>query len=195
MARTTVTAGAIPHSKVQSVQPAVPQGDDVWVPSVCKMCVNACGILVHRVDGVVVKVEGNPDNPHNFGKLCAKGLAGIMSLYDPDRPVSCLRRTNPRRGPGPGWQPISQEEAFQEVVSRLRRIRDEDPRKLVIVNGIAEVDTSRLVASAFAEAFGTPNYTMGVFFGTHTRVSYRARLGLLPAAPPLRVPERGHHRP
>ncbi|MBI1997551.1 MAG: hypothetical protein HYS66_13930, partial [Deltaproteobacteria bacterium] len=30
--------------------------DDVWIPSVCKMCGNGCGTLIHRVDGVVVKI-------------------------------------------------------------------------------------------------------------------------------------------
>ena len=148
--------------------------DDVWIPSVCKMCGNGCGILAHRVNGVVVKIEGNPDNPHNFGKLCAKGHAAIMALYDPKRLRRCLRRTNPRKGPGqdPGWQEVGWEQAMQEVATRLRAIAAEDPRKLMIANGIAENEMARLVGAAFAEAFGTPNFATGVFFGTHTRASY-----------------------
>lgn len=148
--------------------------DDVWIPSVCKMCGNGCGILVHRVDGVVVKIEGNPDNPHNFGKLCAKGHSAIMALYDPNRLRRCLRRTNPRKGPGedPGWQEISWEEAIEEVANRLRKIRADDPRKVMFVNGITEIEMSRQVGAAFGEAFHTPNYTTGVSFGTHTRVSF-----------------------
>ncbi len=54
----------------------------------------------------------------------------------------------------------------------MRKIAAEDPRKLLFVNGIGEVEMSRLVGAVFAEAFGTPNYTTGVFFGTHTRASY-----------------------
>ncbi len=148
--------------------------DDVWIPSVCKMCGNGCGILVHRVDGVVVKIEGNPDNPHNFGKLCAKGHSAIMALYDPNRPRGCLRRTNPRKGPGedPGWRAVSWEEAMEEVATRLRKIRADDPRKVMFVNGITEIEMSRQVGAAFGEAFHTPNYTTGVSFGTHTRVSF-----------------------
>lgn len=163
-----------PRSAKRTLTQPVPAGEDVWSPSVCKMCGNGCGILIHRIDGVVVKIEGNPDNPHNFGKLCAKGHSAIMALYDPSRLRSCLRRTNPRKGPGqePGWKEISREEALAEVVTRLRKIRSEDPRKLMFVNGIAEVEMSRQVGAAFAEAFHTPNYTTGVFFGTHTRVSY-----------------------
>jgi molybdopterin-containing oxidoreductase family molybdopterin binding subunit len=148
--------------------------DDVWIPSVCKMCGNGCGIIAHRVNGVVVKIEGNPDNPHNFGKLCAKGHAAIMALYDPRRLRHCLRRTNPKRGPGqdPGWQEIGWEEAMEEVVTRLREIRSDDPRKAMFVNGIAEIEMSRQVGAAFGEALETPNYTTGVSFGTHTRVSF-----------------------
>ncbi len=152
----------------------VPVVDDVWIPSVCRMCNNGCGIRVHRVNGVVVQIEGNPDNPHNFGRMCAKGHSSIMAHYDPNRLRRCLRRTNPRKGRGedPGWREVTWEEATAEVVSRLRQIRAEDPRKLMFANGIAEVDMPRAVAAALAGAFGTPNFTTGVFFGTHTRASY-----------------------
>jgi molybdopterin-containing oxidoreductase family molybdopterin binding subunit len=148
--------------------------DDVWIPSVCKMCGNGCGIIAHRVNGVIVKIEGNPDNPHNFGKLCAKGHAAIMALYDGRRLRHCLRRTNPKKGPGqdPGWQKIGWEEAMGEVVTRLRKIKSDDPRKVMFVNGITEIEMSRQVGAAFGETFGTPNYTTGVSFGTHTRVSF-----------------------
>jgi anaerobic selenocysteine-containing dehydrogenase len=150
------------------------RSEDVWIPSVCKMCGNGCGVLVHRVRGVVAKIEGNPDNPHNFGKLCAKGHAAIMALYDPHRLRSCLRRTNPHKGPGedPGWKEISWEEAMEEVAARMRRIKAEDPRKVMFVNGITEIEMSRQIGAAFADAFHTPNYTTGVSFGTHTRVSF-----------------------
>ena len=138
------------------------------------MCGNGCGTLIHRVDGVVVKIEGNPDNPHNFGKICAKGHAAIMALYDPHRPRHCLRRTNSKKGPGedPGWQKIGWDEAMEEVVARLRKIKADDPRKVMFVNGITEIEMSRQVGAAFGEALQTPNYTTGVTFGTHTRVSF-----------------------
>ncbi|MBI2912276.1 MAG: molybdopterin-dependent oxidoreductase, partial [Chloroflexi bacterium] len=151
-----------------------PVGDDVWIPSVCRMCNNGCGIRLHRVNGVVVQIEGNRENPHNFGRMCAKGHSAIMAHYDPNRLRHCLRRTNPRKGPGedPGWREVSWEEATAEVVSHLRRIHAEDPRRLMFANGIAEVDMPRAVAAALSAAFGTPNFTTGVFFGTHTRASY-----------------------
>ncbi|MCC7167012.1 MAG: hypothetical protein IT565_05530, partial [Rhodospirillales bacterium] len=67
----------------------------------------------HRVDGTVIKIEGNPKSPIGGGKLCAKGLSGMMILYDPHRVNTPLRRTNPKKGMGvdPGWKPISWDEA------------------------------------------------------------------------------------
>ena len=33
--------------------------DDTWVPTHCSMCYHGCPILVHRVNGVAVKIEGH----------------------------------------------------------------------------------------------------------------------------------------
>ncbi len=73
-------------------------GEDVWIPSHCALCYSQCGIKVHRVNGTVVKIEGNPDSPVGLGRLCAKGLSGIQLLYDPYRVNYPLRRTNPQKG-------------------------------------------------------------------------------------------------
>ena len=35
--------------------------DDVWIPTQCRRCSSSCGILAHRVDRVVVRLEGNPN--------------------------------------------------------------------------------------------------------------------------------------
>ncbi len=62
------------------------------IPTVCEMCVTRCGLKAKVKDGVVVKLEGNPDHPMSRGKLCPKGNAGIMTLYDPDRLKTPLMR-------------------------------------------------------------------------------------------------------
>src|SRR3989304_7125626 len=93
--------------------------DDVWIPSVCRVCANSCGIKVHRRDGVIVKIEGNRETPHNYGKICAKGLSSIMSLYDPSRPRGPLVRSNPKKGVGidPEWRQVSWDEALDVVAA------------------------------------------------------------------------------
>ena len=62
---------------------------------------NRCGILAHVNEGEVVdKILGDPENPHNHGRTCAKGDAGFEGLTDPDRITTPLRRTNPEKGVG-----------------------------------------------------------------------------------------------
>ena len=40
-----------------------PRADDnAWLPSTCALCYASCSILAHRVNGVVVKIEGNPES-------------------------------------------------------------------------------------------------------------------------------------
>lgn len=152
--------------------------EDRWVQSVCKMCLAGCGIVVHVVDGVVVKIEGDPTNPDNMGKLCPKGQSGLMRLYDPNRVKAPLKRTNPQKGPGvdPKWQEISWEEAFQIVGEKLKQIHDEDPRKLLV----AINDFQRLALWAWPAAFGSPHYFTTV--GQYCGAAYHPINGLVDAS-------------
>ena len=132
--------------------------EDKWIPSACTICYGGCSILVHRVNGTVVKIEGNPKSPVGSGRLCAKGISGIMFLYDPHRVNTPLRRTNPKKGIGidPGWKPISWDEAMDEIVERLKKVHAEDPRQLVL-QVTTTLAPSSLLSFAFGWAFGTPN--------------------------------------
>jgi anaerobic selenocysteine-containing dehydrogenase len=102
--------------------PASPGADDVWIPSVCRVCSNSCTVKFHRKNGVIVKIEGHPESPHNYGKICAKGMANIMTIYDPDRPRTPLVRTNPEKGLGvdPKWKEVTWDEALEMVAAERR---------------------------------------------------------------------------
>ena len=134
--------------------------DDAWIPSSCALCYGSCSILAHRVDGVVVKVEGNPASEVGKGRQCGKGMAGLISHYDPNRLTTPLRRTNPRKGldEDPRWKEISWDEALDEIAAVLKRVRADDPRKL-LTQRTTTVTASRIPMRAFASAFGTPNTT------------------------------------
>ncbi|MCL5958930.1 MAG: molybdopterin-dependent oxidoreductase, partial [Chloroflexi bacterium] len=134
--------------------------DDVWVPTACSLCYGSCSIVAHRVDGVVVKIEGNPESPVGEGRLCAKGASGIMLLYDPNRLRTPLKRTNPEKGIGvdPGWQAISWDEALDIVGEKLRAVREDDPRKLFYQGTTTNSISSRRAGPAFLAAFGSSNY-------------------------------------
>ena len=69
--------------------------EDVWIKTTCNMCFSMCAIRVHRVDGIVVKVEGNPDCPTTRGAICPRGASSIMLLYDPNRVNVPLKKDQP----------------------------------------------------------------------------------------------------
>src|SRR5512139_601942 len=92
----------------------------------CYMCACRCGIRVHLRDGEVRYIDGNPDHPLNQGVICAKGSSGIMKQYSPARLTQPLRRkANAARGAGE-FEPISWDEAFALLETRLRAIRATD---------------------------------------------------------------------
>jgi thiosulfate reductase/polysulfide reductase chain A len=150
-----------------------------WVPSCCNMCGGQSGIMVHVANGVVDKIEPNHWNPNNYsnissdffdgyteeygcaegGAICPKGNAAIMTLYDPDRVKSPLKRTNPVKSPDadPGWQEISWDRALGEISERLRTLRDGgEAHKLL---WISEDHSFTHIQDDFCELFGTPNYS------------------------------------
>jgi len=134
------------------------QQDDQWIPSSCALCYGTCSILAHRVNGVVVKIEGNPDSVIGKGRLCGKGVSGIMAHYDPNRLTKPLRRTNPKKGldEDPCWKEISWDEALDEIATILKRVRLENPYKLVFQR-TTTVQAARIPFQGFGAAFGSPN--------------------------------------
>jgi molybdopterin-containing oxidoreductase family molybdopterin binding subunit len=141
--------------------------EDVWIPTVCSNCFSFCPIKVHRVDGVVTKIEGNPDDPLTEGRICARGLSGIMTLYDPHRLNIPLRRSNPEKGIGidPKWEPISWDEAYEIISEKLKKVRADDPRKFIVSVGVASW-AAAFTGISFAMAYGSPNFSFGGA-GTH----------------------------
>jgi molybdopterin-containing oxidoreductase family molybdopterin binding subunit len=134
-----------------------------WVPTTCRMCLVGCGILVNVRDGKVVNVIGNPDSPKNRGRMCAKGKSGIMNHYNPNRVMRPLKRTNPEKGVGvdPKWQEISWEEAIETISRKMRKIQEEDPRKLYVQTWGGNQEFSTWLGF-LRPAFGTPYIQTGV---------------------------------
>lgn len=108
--------------------------DDTWTTSMCGRCYGGCAVRVHRINGVATQIEGNPDSDMGArGGLCAKGLAALQVLYDPNRLNMPLKRTNPEKGlhADPKWKEISWDEALTEIADHLGKILREEPGKLL----------------------------------------------------------------
>ncbi len=126
----------------------------------CRACMQGdCATLVHMEDGIVVRVEGRPDAPPNWGTLCSKGNAEIMALYNPYRVKAPMIRTNPAKGldVDPMWKEVTWDEALDYAADGLKKVREKDPRGLVICEGWGQRDT--ILRQPFGHAFGTPNET------------------------------------
>jgi len=141
--------------------------------STCQMCGGQSGIMCRVIDGKLVKIDPNPYNPNNFSNIssdffanvekegtciCPKGNAGIATLYDKDRIKKPLRRTNPKKGMDvdPGWKEISWEEAYNEIVKKLKQLRDNgETHKLL---AFSEDSSFMNIQDDFYKLFGTPNF-------------------------------------
>ncbi|MFI6443619.1 molybdopterin-dependent oxidoreductase [Kitasatospora sp. NPDC050543] len=122
--------------------------------TVCRMCHGGCGAIVTVDQGRITSVEGDPDNPNNYGFLCAKGRASTEQLNHPDRLTTPLLRTGPR-GSGE-FTPIGWEEALDRIAAALDRARIEyGPEALVVAQGTDHNYQEWLFR--FANSFGTPN--------------------------------------
>jgi anaerobic selenocysteine-containing dehydrogenase len=99
-------------------EPFVP-GQESFHPSTCFECAAGCGLLVRKIDGRLVKVEGNPEHPGSRGGVCARGQALPQSMYHPDRIRKPLLRAG-ERGDGQ-WTETSWDEALDRVAAALPR--------------------------------------------------------------------------
>jgi thiosulfate reductase / polysulfide reductase chain A len=120
---------------------------------VCLNCSTVCGIQGYIIDGKLVKVGGNPEDPNNGKSLCAKGQSGPTINNYPERLLYPLKRIG-KRGEGK-WQRISWDEAYTEIASRIRKAIDEGKPEEVAIH----IGRSRLAEemNRFLNAIGSPS--------------------------------------
>jgi anaerobic selenocysteine-containing dehydrogenase len=100
------------------MQSYINQPDGVF-PSVCSLdCPDQCGLLLHKKDGKIIKVQGDPAHPVTKGNICNKVRNMTARLYDPNRLKQPLKRIGPK---GEGiFAPISWEEAIDTITSKWK---------------------------------------------------------------------------
>jgi anaerobic selenocysteine-containing dehydrogenase len=138
----------------------------------CMNCNTGCGIKAKIVDGVLVKVDGNPYSPWTMtphidyqhspanseiakldGAICPKGQAGIQILYDPYRIRKVLKRTG-KRGAGQ-WKSIPFDQAIREIVDGGRLFADvpgEEGREVEGLDAICSLRDPELMSRMRADA-------------------------------------------
>ena len=128
-------------------------GDVTTTYNYCDMCPWKCGIAVQSVDGRVIKVDGNINDPKSRGMLCGRGQGGVSFMYDPDRLRSPMIRTG-ERGEGK-FREVSWEEALDYTAEKILAIKDKYGPESLAIFGHTTGDF--WFTDYFAQAWGTPN--------------------------------------
>jgi len=84
-----------------------------------------CGLEVKTEGKEVLSIRGDKKDPLSRGHICPKAL-GLKDIYeDPDRLKYPIKKTEK------GWQQISWEAAFEEVVERLKGVQQKHGKNAV----------------------------------------------------------------
>ena len=120
-------------------------------------CHLGCGVLLYTdKSDRLIKVEGDPDNPFNQGRLCSRCLAVKDVTNHSDRLKMPLKRIG-ERGENK-WQSISWEEAYDTIEKEFTRIKNEYGAESVIFAQGTGRDIAPYI-SRLAWSFGSPNWT------------------------------------
>ncbi|MDO4330384.1 MAG: molybdopterin-dependent oxidoreductase [Lachnospiraceae bacterium] len=121
--------------------------------SFCSICSRGCGMDVWVKDDQVIKIE--PSNFQNGGQICVKGYAYKDYIFREDRIKTPVRRVG-ERGSGQ-WEPISWEEAYEEIAGKLLGLREQyGADSVMFYTGYSK--WYRPVYHRFIHSFGTLNY-------------------------------------
>ena len=94
------------------------QRKEEFLNGICGMCPAGCGIRTRIVDGLPIKIDGNPLCPLSKGRLCPKGQMGLELHYNPDRIASPIQRVGP---PGSQqWESLSWDEALEILRKKIK---------------------------------------------------------------------------
>ncbi|MBS4192964.1 molybdopterin oxidoreductase family protein [Bacillus sp. FJAT-49705] len=103
-------------------------------PSVCPLdCPDQCGLLLHKVDGKIVKVDGDPNHPVTKGNICNKVRNMTARIYDDKRLKYPMKRIG-AKGKGK-FERISWEEAIGTITSRWNELIHTDGPESILPYG------------------------------------------------------------
>lgn len=126
-------------------------------------CHDNCGVLMYVKDGKVVKVEGDPEDPYNQGRLCLRCLTLPDTMYHKDRQLYPMKRAKEDRGKDK-WERISWDEAYDLLEKNVKGIQEKYGKESVYVVCGTGRDVI-IYETLLAAMLGTPNQAMGFFPG------------------------------
>ena len=127
-------------------------------------CHNSCGILLYVKDGKLERVEGDPNQPYNRGRLCMRCLNLPEACNETwDRLKWPVKRVG-ERGENK-WERISWDEAYDIIVENVRKIQKEyGPEAICGMIGTGRNVCWQNPLICYA-GFGSPNMSFGFLSG------------------------------
>lgn len=154
-ATTAVLTGCGPASRYVTREPytKMPEytynGLSTYYATTCRECSAGCGLIIRTMQGRALKVEGNPNNPVNLGKTCARGQATLQGLYNPDRITDPIQRK--KRG-GSETQKMDWDASVQVITEALSK---NQPEEIAFLVGMAPDHLFDLVTD-ITKSIGAP---------------------------------------
>ncbi len=152
-------------------QDFVRPGIAMYYASTCRQCPAGCGIHARIRQGRVLKLEGNPGSPVNYGRLCPMGQAGLHAHYNPDRLIRPLMRK--------GGKMV--EVSWDEAEDALKGLMGRKNASLAWLNGAVSGHHAALI-QAYMHAAGSKNFF--VFDTLPPAVGHAANEAMFGAAMP-----------
>ncbi|WP_178075099.1 molybdopterin-containing oxidoreductase family protein [Paenibacillus albus] len=165
-------------------------------PSVCSLdCPDQCGLLVHKENGRIVRIDGDPEHPVTQGAICNKVRNMTERIYDKNRLQYPLKRVGPK-GSGQ-FERITWDEAISTITAEWKRLIEEEGPEAILpysfygnmgrigTEGMGRRLFNRIGASkliySICEAAGTEGYgyTMGGSYGTDPEETVHAKLHIM----------------
>lgn len=104
------------------------------VPAVCLLdCPDQCGLLLHKRNGKIVRIEGDPAHPVTQGAICNKVRHMTERIYDSQRLRYPLKRIGPKGARQ--FERISWGEALASITARWKKIIAEEGSEAILPYG------------------------------------------------------------
>jgi anaerobic selenocysteine-containing dehydrogenase len=120
-------------------------------------CHEGCGIYLYTdKEGRVVRVEGDPEDPFNRGRLCPRCFCIDEVMYHKQRILHPMKRDKAKRGDNDAWEQCSWDEALDICEREFRAIAEKYGAETIHFQRGTERDAS-WQTGRLAYAIGSPN--------------------------------------
>ena len=161
-ATTAILTGCGPASRYVTREPytKMPEytynGLSTYYATTCRECSAGCGLIVRTMQGRALKTEGNPNNPVNLGKTCARGQATLEGLYNPNRVRGPIKHSRGQNLYDAQYQDMSSNMTWDDAVKVVSSLLSKNkPQEIAFLLGMAPDHLFDLVTD-LTKAVGAP---------------------------------------